>query len=69
MLFCSRHTGAMGKAPTSKKRPAGTGKADTQPRSLTVDGNRLSLLPDGPKRLDGVQFKFRGNKVKMRVPI
>ena len=67
MLSCSRHTGAMGKAPTSKKRPAGTGKADTQPRSLTVDGNRLSLLPDGPKRLDALIDLIDGARHSLRL--
>ena len=44
----------MVKRKTIKKRPAGNGKPKAPARPLSIDGNRLTLLPDGPMRLDAL---------------
>lgn len=50
----SRHTGSMGKTATKDRRGARGAKPKLSLRPLTVDGNRLTLLPDGPARLDAL---------------
>ena len=44
----------MGKAGTIGKRSEGRRKSGSGPGSLAVDGNRLTLLPDGPPRLEAL---------------
>lgn len=50
----SRHTGSMGKPAIKSKRSAGGAKPAVSPRPMMVDGDRLTFLPDGPKRLDAL---------------
>lgn len=56
----------MGKSVTKGKKIADSTKPAGVPRPVTVDGNRLTFLPDGPKRLealialiDGAQYSLR----------
>jgi cardiolipin synthase len=42
-------------------------KSDIDARRLTVDGNRLTLLPDGPERLDALIALIDGAKTTLRL--
>jgi cardiolipin synthase len=57
----------MGKAKTSKKRSASGAKSVSAPRPLTVDGNRLTLLLDGPERLTALIALIDGAKQSLRL--
>jgi cardiolipin synthase A/B len=68
------HIRDMGKATTaSKKEPKPKSSvrtkktADRGYRTLTVDGNRLTLLPDGPERLDSLIALIDGAKSTLRL--
>jgi len=50
----SLHTGSMGKPRATSRRSAGSGSAEPSSPPLTVAGNRLTLLPDGPMRFDAL---------------
>ena len=41
--------------------------ADGGERTVTVDGNRLTFLPDGPERLDALLDLIRGAKHSLRL--
>jgi cardiolipin synthase len=70
-------SGAMGKAVAkarSRKRgsagirlPKREAKADLRARTLTVDGNRLTVLPDGPDRLEALVGLIDGAKKSLRL--
>ena len=71
------HIHRMGKASTSPKtapkrkaKAAATGNkplADRPYRTVTVDGNRLTLLPDGPERLDALVALIDAAKSTLRL--
>jgi len=56
-------TGAMA-TPKARRKPR---KSDIDARRLTVDGNRLTLLPDGPERLDALIALIDGAKATLRL--
>lgn len=64
MLNRSRHTDPMGKPATKGRK--GTKRA-VSPRPLAVDGNRLTFLPDGPKRLDALVALIDGARHSVRL--
>ncbi|MEO7564343.1 MAG: phosphatidylserine/phosphatidylglycerophosphate/cardiolipin synthase family protein [Sphingomicrobium sp.] len=51
-------------AKTSKSKPV---TADRPARTLTVDGNRLIFLPDGPERLEQLLALIDGAKQSLRI--
>ena len=57
----------MGKLATNSKRSAGGAIRAVSPRPLTVDGNRLIFLPDGPKRLDALIALIDGARHSLRL--
>ena len=57
----------MGKPKTIRKRGAETVKSDLALRRLSVDGNRLTLLPDGPERLEVLIDLIDGAKRSLRL--
>jgi len=67
MLSHSRHTGLMGKPATRSKRRASGAKPGLEPRPMTIDGNRLTLLPDGPMRLDALIELIDGARHTLRL--
>lgn len=74
MLHRSLHTATMGKAPTTRKRqPARSAPKparaapNPKPRPMTVDGNRLTFLPDGPARLDALIALIDGAQQSLRL--
>jgi cardiolipin synthase len=62
-----RHTRPMSKPTTPKKRRAKTAKSDLELRRLSVDGNRLTLLPDGPERFEALIALIDGAKRSLRL--
>ena len=63
----ARHTGAMGKTATKGRKGARGAKPRPEPRSLTVDGNRLTLLPEGPMRLEALITLIDGARHSLRL--
>ena len=57
----------MGKPTKPRKRPAKPAKSDLESRRLTVDGNRLTLLPDGPERFEALIALIDGAKHSLRL--
>ncbi|MEO8547116.1 MAG: phospholipase D-like domain-containing protein, partial [Sphingomicrobium sp.] len=57
------HTRPMAKARTSKA----SNKTEPESRSLTVDGNRLTLLLDGPTRVEALIALIEGAKHSLRL--
>ena len=57
----------MGKSTTTGKRRSGGAKGDRESRALTVDGNRLTLYPDGPERLEALIDLIDGAKHSLRL--
>jgi cardiolipin synthase len=57
----------MGKTATRGRRGARGAKPKLEPRPLTVDGNRLTLLPDGPMRLEGLIELIDGARHSLRL--
>ena len=62
-----RHIVAMGKPTSSRKRPSKTPKSNLESRRLSVDGNRLTLFPDGPERLATLITLIDGAKHSLRL--
>ncbi|MEQ7873688.1 phosphatidylserine/phosphatidylglycerophosphate/cardiolipin synthase family protein [Sphingomonas sp. ASV193] len=63
------HLGVMERDPDlepSDSRRLGR-KAASEARTLTVDGNRLTLIPDGPERLDALVALIDGAKKSLRL--
>ncbi len=56
----------MGK-PTTARQTAANIKADLKARQLMVDGNRLTLLPDGPERLEALIALIDGARSSLRL--
>lgn len=56
----------MSKAPTAPQTAAASA-ADLKLRQLTVDGNRLTFLPDGPERLEALVALIDGAKHSLRL--
>ncbi|MEO6433594.1 MAG: phosphatidylserine/phosphatidylglycerophosphate/cardiolipin synthase family protein [Sphingomicrobium sp.] len=54
-------------APQSTTASQATARARRESRSVTVDGNRLTLLTDGPERLDTLLALIDGAKTSLRV--
>lgn len=53
--------------PPPEPKPAAAVHADLKARQLTVDGNRLTFLPDGPERLDTLIALIDGAKQSLRL--
>ena len=54
MLHRWLHTRTMGKAPTTSRRKPALAETGLKARHMSVDGNRLALLTDGPELLDAL---------------
>ncbi|MEO7365092.1 MAG: phosphatidylserine/phosphatidylglycerophosphate/cardiolipin synthase family protein [Sphingomicrobium sp.] len=57
----------MGKGATKQTKGARRAKPKLNPRPLTVDGNRLTLLPDGPMRLEALIELIDGARHSLRL--
>ena len=57
----------MGKPRTSSRPRKGTAKTSPQQRPLKVDGNSLTLLTEGPDRLDGLIALIDGAQHSLRL--
>ncbi|MEO8176643.1 MAG: phosphatidylserine/phosphatidylglycerophosphate/cardiolipin synthase family protein [Sphingomicrobium sp.] len=57
----------MGKPRTRKKGSKGAAKTTTKPHQLSVDGNRLTLLPEGPMRLEALIDLIDGAEQSLRL--
>lgn len=66
MLGRDLHTGAMGKAPTTRRKSLAA-KPRLNSRAMSVDGNRLTLLTDGPERLDALIELIDGARHSLRL--
>src|SRR5689334_12397557 len=53
--------------PDSARASRATATARRQSRSLTVDGNRLTLLTDGPERLETLLALIEGAQSSLRI--
>lgn len=61
------HIRSMGKPRTSSRRSKGAAEAGPEPRPLSVDGNRLTLLAQGPMRLDALIALIDGAQHSLRL--
>src|SRR3990170_7747468 len=59
-----RHIGLMGDADKTRKRASRT---ETARRTVTVDGNALTLIPDGPERYEALIALIDGAKTSLRL--
>jgi len=57
----------MGKPRTSSRRSKGAAESGPEPRPLSVDGNRLTLLAQGPMRLDALIALIDGAQHSLRL--
>ena len=57
----------MGKPRTTSKRGKAAAKTTAKPRPLSVDGNRLTLLPEGPMRLEALIALIDGAEQSLRL--
>jgi cardiolipin synthase len=62
-----RHTEVMGKSTTTSKRRSGGAKGGRASRALSVDGNRLTVYPDGPERLEALIGLIDGARHSLRL--
>ena len=58
---------AKAKSPKAATKPRARGNADRLARTVTVEGNRLTLLPDGPDRLAELLALIDGAKQSLRL--
>jgi cardiolipin synthase len=61
------HIRDMGKPRTTIRRGKAAAKSAPDPRPLSVDGNRLTLLPDGPGRLEALITLIDGAQSSLRL--
>ena len=57
----------MGKSMTTSKRRSGGARGDRDSRAVSVDGNRLTVYPDGPERLEALIGLIDGAKHSLRL--
>ncbi len=58
---------AKAKSPATATKPRSRGSAERQTRTVSVEGNRLTLLPDGPDRLDELLALIDGAQHSLRL--
>lgn len=57
----------MGEMPAGERQDLGDRSADLHARQVTVDGNRLTLLPEGPERLEALVSLIDGARQSLRL--